>query len=129
MTRRIVFASGNVHKLQEVNEILQALGIEVCPPHAYGGLPEVIEDQDSFAGNAIKKAISACEHTGDWALADASGIEARALAGAPGVYSARYAGPDCDDARNNAKLVREMAHQVDKPVKMKTNSDHLGTNV
>ena len=83
MTRRIVFASGNAHKLQRGRRNLRApWHRSLSAPQHYGGLPDVIEDKTPLAGNAIK-AVSACEHTGDWALADDSGIEARALDGAP----------------------------------------------
>ena len=113
---RIVFATGNAHKLREVEEILTPFGIAVVKPADLGGLPEVIEDGDTFAANAIKKAESACAETGLWALADDSGIEARALGGAPGVYSARYAGEPCDDEANNRKLVRELSQHDDRHV-------------
>ena len=90
--RRIVLATGNAHKVREVTDILGPLGIAVPTPDAVGGLPDVIEDGDTFAANAIKKAASACAVTGEWALADDSGIEARALGGAPGVYSGAMPG-------------------------------------
>jgi XTP/dITP diphosphohydrolase len=110
---RILLATGNAHKLREVTEILEPLGIAVVAPADVGGLPEVIEDGATFAANAIKKAESGCAVTGDWCLADDSGIEARALGWEPGVYSARYAGEPCDDAANNRKLVAALAEQDD----------------
>ncbi len=113
---KIVLATGNAHKLREVREILTPLGIEVCAPADVGGLPEVIEDGDTFAANAIKKAVSGMKACGLPVLADDSGIEALALDGAPGIYSARYAGPACDDQANNEKLVRELANKDDKRV-------------
>ena len=111
---RILLASGNQHKIRELTEILSPLGITVVTPEEVGGLPEVIEDGDTFAANAIKKAQSALAHTGLPSLADDSGIEARALDWRPGVYSARYAGPECDDEKNNQKLIEELADKDDK---------------
>ncbi len=73
------------------------------------GLPDVVEDADTFAGNAAKKALSASRATGLPALADDSGLEVDALGGAPGVISARYAGPEQDDRRNNDKLLAALA--------------------
>lgn len=110
----LLLATGNTHKLREVTEILEPFQISVQSPADIGGLPDVIEDGDTFAANAIKKAESAAAITGGWALADDSGIEARALDWRPGVYSARYAGPECDDAANNRKLISELADKSDK---------------
>jgi len=113
---RILLATGNKHKLAEVEAILAPLQIHLVAPDAVGGLPEVIEDGDTFTANAIKKAVSGCRATGLWTLADDSGIEARALGGAPGVYSARFAGEACDDAANNAKLAELLRDEDDRHV-------------
>ena len=102
--KEILFASGNEHKITELREILAPYNIAVKTSSDCGGLPKVIEDGDTFAANAIKKAESAMQHSGLPALSDDSGIEARALGGRPGVYSARYAGEQCDDHANNIKL-------------------------
>ena len=83
-----------------IDEAQQKLGIVI---------PEVDEDADTFIGNAAKKAREVSAATGLPALADDSGLCVDALAGAPGVYSARFAGPDADDAANNAKLLTELA--------------------
>lgn len=116
LPERLLLATGNRHKVVEVEEILAAHGIAVITPAAVGGLPAVVEDGMTFAANAIKKAESGCAASGLWTLADDSGIEARALGGAPGVCSARYAGEPCDDAANNARLVRELTGQADRHV-------------
>lgn len=112
----ILLATGNAHKVREVREILSPLGIRVSVPADIGGLDEVIEDGETFAANAIKKAEAGCQQSGHWCLADDSGIEARALGGRPGVHSARYAGEPCDDAANNRKLVEELEGLGDRSV-------------
>ncbi len=113
---QLLFASGNQHKIREIKQILDPFGISVSTPEDVGGLPEVIEDGDTFEANAIKKALSGLQHGGLPCIADDSGIEARALDWRPGVYSARYAGPECDDEKNNQKLIQELADQSDKYV-------------
>lgn len=113
---RILLATGNAHKLREVREILAPFAIAVVPPAEIGYRPDVVEDGDTFAANAIKKARAGLAATGLWTLADDSGIEARALDWAPGVISARYAGEPCDDAANNRKLCAELAPHADKHV-------------
>ena len=117
MTRRVLVATGNQHKLREFREILAPHGLIVVSPAEVGYAPDVVEDADTFEGNAIKKALAGLAATGLWTIADDSGIEARALGWRPGVYSARYAGEACDDVANNAKLVRELAPQSDKFVR------------
>lgn len=86
------------------------VAIEVHTPAAVGGMPEVDEDQDSFSGNALKKAraLSAILPEDGWALADDSGLCVDALDGAPGVYSARYAGEEASDSDNIDKLLKEI---------------------
>jgi XTP/dITP diphosphohydrolase len=103
----LVFATRNRGKLVELRDLL--VGIEVLSIDDIGAVPEVIEDADTFVGNAIKKAREVSAATGLPALADDSGLEVDALGGAPGVYSARYAGEHADDAANNAKLLVALA--------------------
>lgn len=100
--RRLVAATGNPHKAEEIAAILEAIGFEVVLPTA---LPEVIEDGDTFEANARKKARACAAHLDAWAIADDSGLSVACLDGAPGVYSARYAGEAADDEANNAKLI------------------------
>jgi XTP/dITP diphosphohydrolase len=103
--RSLVLATRNPHKLREVARLLAPAGIAVQ------ALPEGIElppeDADSFEGNALPKARTAAAATGLASIADDSGIEAEALGGAPGVRSARYAGPQASDEENLDKLIRE----------------------
>ncbi|HEY1557678.1 MAG TPA: RdgB/HAM1 family non-canonical purine NTP pyrophosphatase [Kofleriaceae bacterium] len=103
---QLVFATRNRGKLVELRELLP--GIDVISA-ADLDAPDVIEDADTFIGNATKKAREISELSGLPALADDSGLEVDALGGAPGVYSARYAGEPCNDAANNSKLLAALA--------------------
>jgi len=112
MTARVlVIATGNSHKLAEITAVLRdfGLGTEIRGQRDYLGCPEVVEDGDTLEANAAKKAREICAWTGAPTLADDTGLEVDALDGAPGVLSARYAGPACSFADNIAKLLREMA--------------------
>jgi XTP/dITP diphosphohydrolase len=102
--QRYVLASGNPGKVREINEILSGLGIEVIPQSEFN-VPEIEETGLTFVENAILKARNAAEHTGLPAIADDSGIEVDALQGAPGIYSARYAGVGASDQENLQKLL------------------------
>jgi len=102
---RIVVATRNPGKLREIREGLKGLDVELLSLADFPNAPEVIEDGESFAANAIKKARALSASTGLPALADDSGLEVDALAGAPGVRSARFAGEGADDAENNRKLL------------------------
>ena len=111
--RPLVFATRNKGKLVELRELLS--GIEVISIDEVGkDIPEVIEDADTFAGNAAKKAREVSAATGFPALADDSGLEVDALGGAPGVYSARYAGEPHSDSANNAKLLAALSGVADR---------------
>lgn len=103
----VVLASGNAGKLCELGAMLETLGIEVRPQVDFA-TPEAEETGLTFVENSIIKARNACRHSGLPAIADDSGIEVDALNGAPGIYSARYAGPDADDRKNNLKLVQAL---------------------
>ena len=101
---RVVLASGNAGKVREFNQLLAGAHIEVVPQSSFG-VPEAEETGLTFVENAILKARNAARHTGLPAVADDSGIEADALNGAPGIYSARYAGPGASDEENLYKLL------------------------
>ncbi len=105
--KQLVLASGNPGKLRELAVILEDLGYELHAQSEFE-VPEVAETGTTFVENAIIKARHAAVHTDLPALADDSGIEVDALGGAPGVYSARFSGPDADDAANNALLVEKL---------------------
>ena len=102
---RVVLASANPKKAKELVEILGDRVVVVSRPPE---VPEVVEDADTFEGNARLKAVALVEATGLAALADDSGLEVDALGGQPGVRSARYAGEDAADADNVAKLLRAL---------------------
>jgi XTP/dITP diphosphohydrolase len=101
----LVVATRNPHKLRELARLLEPSGIAIQPLPREVSLPP--EDGSTFADNALRKARAAAAATAGPAIADDSGIEARALGGAPGVRSARYAGDDVTDAQNLEKLLRE----------------------
>lgn len=106
----IVLATHNAGKIREFKSVLQPLGYDVKAIHDIcPDLPEPEETGTTFYENARIKASYYMKATGLPCLADDSGIIADALGGQPGVYSARYAGPDCDDEKNNEKLVAELA--------------------
>jgi XTP/dITP diphosphohydrolase len=119
MASALIIATGNAHKLEEIRAILTVPGLELVGLDAVPGAPEVEEDRETFEGNAIKKAATLAEFTGKWALADDSGLEVDALDGAPGVYSARYAGEPVDYAANNAKLLRELMGVIDRTARFR----------
>ncbi len=104
---RIVLATSNPGKVRELNSLLTGLEMEVIPQSTLQ-VPEIPETGLSFVENAILKARHACSHTGLPAIADDSGLEVDALKGAPGIYSARYAGTQASDRDNVAKLLDEL---------------------
>jgi len=112
MTRPLVFATRNPGKLRELRELvigLEVIDITEAAQRVGRDIPDVDEDAGTFAGNAIKKAREVARATALPALADDSGLEVDALGGAPGVYSARYAGEGAGAAANNAKLLAALA--------------------
>jgi XTP/dITP diphosphohydrolase len=102
---RVVLASRNRGKLREIVPLLAGLGLDLVTIDDVAPACELREDGATFEDNALAKARQAAQATGLAAIADDSGLEVDALAGAPGVHSARYAGLPSDDARNNAKLL------------------------
>ncbi len=118
---RLVLGSRNVKKCREMAELIappwerrpwmDLVTIESIAAHP--DVPEVVEDADTFAGNARKKASESAKALGAWVLADDSGLTVDALKGAPGVFSARYAGEPCDDGANNRKLLEALADVPD----------------
>jgi XTP/dITP diphosphohydrolase len=108
MPLRLLLASNNRKKLAELERLIRDPAIVLVLPAEVGGLPEIVEDQSTFAANAEKKALAGARAKRTWTLADDSGLEVDALGGAPGVLSARFAGAHGDDDANNRKLLAEL---------------------
>ena len=109
---RVVLASNNAGKVREINQLLADTGLRVLPQSDFG-VPEAEETGLTFVENAILKARNAARHSGLPAIADDSGIEVDALKGAPGIYSARYAGRGASDEENLRKLLADLADVPD----------------
>ncbi len=113
MTQRLILASNNAGKLKEFAQLLAPIGFDLHPQGEFN-VPEAEEPFGTFVENALQKARHASRLTGLPALADDSGVCVNALGGAPGVYSARYAGEPKSDARNSEKLIQDLAAHDDK---------------
>jgi XTP/dITP diphosphohydrolase len=108
--KKIVVASGNKGKLGEIREILKDLPVELIPmSDIWNPVPEIEENGNTFFDNALIKAEYVFKRSGLWALADDSGLDVDSLNGAPGVYSARYAGTQGDNDANNALLLKKLS--------------------
>lgn len=103
-----VIATRNKKKVEEMMRLLDGLPISLSTLDDFPDCPEVIEDADTFKGNAAKKALAVSGYTKKPAISDDSGLEVYALNSAPGVYSARYAGKGADDMKNLEKLLKEI---------------------
>ncbi len=110
----LVVATRNAGKLKEICRLLEATGINILSLEGFPEIPDVIEDGETFAANAVKKAETIASSTGLPSLADDSGLVVTALQGRPGVHSARFAGAEADDLSNNHKLLHEMS-QMPEP--------------
>ena len=116
---KLVLASRNRKKLEEIRVLFHLPELEVVCAVDVPGAPEVEEDGDTFEANAIKKAVALARAAGAWSLADDSGLEVDALGGAPGVRSARYAGEPADDAANNRKLLEDLGGRADRSARFR----------
>ena len=117
---KLVIATRNANKLREIRSVLGLNESQVKSSFDFPQIPDVIEDKDTLEGNAIKKAMTIASATGCWALADDSGLEVDALGGAPGVYSARYAGEHCSYMDNCNKLLFELDGQTNRRARFRT---------
>ncbi|MFQ5862197.1 MAG: XTP/dITP diphosphatase [Candidatus Brocadiales bacterium] len=105
---QILIGTTNPNKLKEICEILRDLPVKLVGPEESAPLPEVIEDGKTFRENAVKKAVEWARSTGQWTMAEDSGLEVDALGGGPGVLSARYAGETATYEDNNLKLLKAL---------------------
>ena len=105
---KIVFATHNKGKVDEVREILLSLGLSVLSADEAGVIEDVVEDGTTFEENAVKKAEFVGRKTGEWTIADDSGVCVEALDGAPGIYSARWAGENASGDQWVEKILSEM---------------------
>ncbi len=114
---RLVLGTRNAKKREELAELLEPLGVRLQTLDDYPQATEVPEDGDSFAANARLKATVQARHLGEWVLGEDSGLVVDALGGAPGIFSARFAGQQGDDEANNRRLLQELA---DTPLEKRT---------
>ena len=113
----LVIGTHNRKKGEELADLLTPLGFRVLTLDAFPNAIQVVEDGDTFAANAALKASQQAVHLGQWVLADDSGLAVDALRGAPGVYSARFAGPSATDEDNNRRLLADLG---DLPLEKRT---------
>jgi XTP/dITP diphosphohydrolase len=118
MNKRLVFATNNPNKIREVQALLQ--DIEILGLKAIGCMEEIPETAETLQGNARLKVDHIREHYGMNAFADDTGLEVDALDGAPGVYSARFAGPNCSAADNMGKLLHAMKGVSNRKARFRT---------
>ena len=114
LERQIILASRNKKKTEEVADLLAAVGFKVIPVTDFPDIPDVVEDGDTFAANAAKKATEVAVALGQWTIGEDSGLKVDALKGAPGIYSARFSGEGATDEKNNTKLLAELADVPDE---------------
>ena len=112
--RRLLVATGSAHKLIELQRLFGDLPIDLVTLRDVGITDEAPEDGATFEENALQKARWYAQASGEWTLADDSGLEVAALNGAPGVYTRRYAGPDATDQQNYEKLLAGTAGAADR---------------
>ena len=114
MTNRLVIATHNKGKAVEIKTLLGDIGWTFLSLDQFENVGEATEDAETYYGNAAAKASYYARMTGEWVLADDSGLEVQALGGAPGVFSARYAGPNASDSQRRLKLLTELTGVNDR---------------
>ncbi len=112
--KKLILATGNKGKIREINALFADMDIVFIGLGEYPGLPEIIEDGNTFHENALKKAKAVYRYTGIVSVSEDSGLEVDALKGAPGVYSSRFASGDATDKENIEKLLHELAETPDE---------------
>lgn len=111
---RLVLGSRNKKKLREMIDLLGDLGFDLTDLSPYPDAPDVDETADTFLGNATLKAVTLAPALGEWTIGEDSGLCVPSLGGAPGIYSARFAGTHGNDAANNSKLLAELKPGLDR---------------
>ncbi len=106
--RELLIATRNKGKVREIKDLLKDFKLKITSLDDYPDMPQIEEDGKTFEANAIKKAVTIAMYTKKLTLGEDSGLEVRALGNRPGVYSARFSGPNATDKKNNAKLLREL---------------------
>ena len=106
--RELLVATRNKKKLEEIKDLLQDLPLKITSLSDYSDLPKIIEDGKTFYDNAVKKAVTISRITKKLTMGEDSGLEVEALSNEPGVFSARYAGKNATDKKNNAKLLKKL---------------------
>ena len=115
---KIFLATGNLNKIKEMEKILENVkNLEILTLKDGIEIPEIIENKETFEDNSIKKAVEIAKYLNMIVIADDSGLCARALGGAPGIYSARFAGEHKNDLDNNNKLIKELKNKEDRHAK------------
>lgn len=102
----LLIATRNKGKVREIRELLEGLDVKITSLDDYPDLPKIIEDGKTFAGNALKKAVTISLYTKKLTLGEDSGLEVKALGNKPGIFSSRFAGEGATDKKNNAQLLR-----------------------
>lgn len=118
--KEIVIATKNEHKVIEMKNMLEPLGYHVFTLHDFSELPEIIEDKDTFRGNALKKAKTLSDYLNKDVISDDSGLEVETLNNEPGVYSARFAGDNSTYQDNNLKLLEKMKNKNNRKARFIT---------
>lgn len=116
----LLLATRNPDKLEEIRALFGVPGWTLRSALDVPDAPEVEEDRPTLEGNAVKKAVCLARHTGWWAMADDTGLEVEALGGAPGVFSARFAGPDAAYEANVVKLLRDLVGVSNRRARFRT---------
>jgi len=116
---RLLVATRNAHKLEEIRAIFSMSDLKLCSAADFPELPEVVEDGDTFEANSIKKAVTMAKASGIWTMADDSGLEVDVLNGQPGVHSARYAGEPVSYEANNRKLLAELGNEKNRAARFR----------
>jgi len=116
--KKIIFGSGNKGKIREVKKLFQGTNIKIISLYELGDIPEIVEDADTFEGNAKLKAEAIFQLYGVPVIADDSGLVVEQLDGEPGIYSARFAGENVTYEDNNKKLLKKLS-EFPKPHKAK----------